>query len=291
MRAILTALVALVASSCANLPITAEVNAFGESASATTNVVRASIAAHQTIAATIGQEREANNFLAGRAYTLGETTDTTLAPAQLQVRIGAVAALQQYATALATASDRQTVEALEKASEQLGVAVSSAAAVAFPQAAPIIGPAARVVSRVIGIGLGNAYAIEIRAIIQSRDKDVGTLSTKLAADMSIIADHLDIQQFKYSEYRRLVLDRIAADRRVDKLSLYAEYKQARADVASIETMAAAAKRAPAILTALAKTHHKLAVGAPDSEESLRQFLALADDLSSLVTAIAKQRGE
>ena len=291
MRRIFAVAVAIMTASCANLPNTAKVNAFGESASATTTVVRASITAHQGIAGRIGEEREANNLLAGRAYTLNETSDTTLAAPVLSVRIAAVGALQQYASALAVASDRKTVADLENASVQLGVAMSSAAAIAFPQAAPIIGPAATVISRVVGIGLGNAYGGEILAVIRARDKDVDTLSNMLAADMKVIADHLEIQQFKYTEYRRLVLDRIAADRRVDRLSLYAEFKRARTDVAEIEALAATAQRAPGILKKMAAAHHALAVGAPNSEESLRQFLALADDLSELVSAILKYRSE
>jgi hypothetical protein len=190
-RIFFVATLAITAASCANLPNTAKINAFGESAETTATVVRASVAAHQSIAGRIGEEREANNLLAGRVYTLSETNDTTLDAPILSVRIAAVAALQQYSAALAVASDRKTVSDLENASVQFGVAMSSAAAVAFPQAAPIIGPVAKVVSRVVGIGLGNAYGGEILAVVRARDKDVGSLSKMLATDMTIIADHLD----------------------------------------------------------------------------------------------------
>lgn len=288
MRIIVAAVVAMAATSCAVLPTTEKVSAFGESASTTATVVKASITAHQTIALRIGEEQQANNLLAGRLYTLDDAPDTTLAAQVLSVRVGAVNALQKYAAALAAAADRKTVTDLENASAGLGLAVSATASAAFPLAAPVIGPTVKVVSRVVGIGLGNAYTGEIQAIIRSRDADVATLSNLLATDMAIVADHLSIQEVKYSEHRRLVLDRIASDPRVDDLELYGEYKRARGDVVVMTTLAATASRIPGIMKSLAEAHHDLATGSGDSKEELRQFLALTDDLSGVIAAVAKK---
>jgi len=281
------ALCASVLAGCATLPKATKVEDFGAAVEAGAAILGGMATTNRTLAFTIGEEDQANNYITGRNFTLGDMPDRFFDPARINVRRQALSALSAYGSALKRAADGTAIADLENASVRLGEAAGKIVAAASPVSAPIIGPAAKLAGRGIGFVIGNAYAAEIQSIIVARDPDVAIVVELLKADLAVIAGALQLQFDDLQIQRKLTLVNVRSDRRVDRLRLYAEYESARRELDILKLQVAAANSCGAVLDGIVEAHSELVRNEPDAAASVARLVALTNDLSELVAAIRK----
>ncbi|MBD9541442.1 hypothetical protein IB276_18470 [Ensifer sp. ENS04] len=275
-------------SSCASLPKATKVENFGASVESGMAVLEKVVTTNRQLAFTVGEEDQANRYVTGKNFTLGDKPDRFFDPERINTRRQALQALGSYGAALKLAADGKTIQDLENASVRLGEAAGNIMSAASPVAAPIIGPATKVVARGVGFALGNAYATEIQSIITARDPDVKTVVQLLKDDLEIIAPALELQFDDLEVQRKLTLVNVRSDRRVDRLRLYAEYETARRELDTLKVQVAAANSYEGVLDAIVEAHSDLAKGEAEAAGSVARLVALTNDLSDLVAVIAKE---
>jgi hypothetical protein len=265
---------------CSTLPSAEKVDAFGGATAASSTLLQNAAVANRTLALRIGEEDQAARYIRGGVFSLSDKPDAMLDPENFKPRLEALRALEDYGKALKLAADQGVIDQLEQASVNLGTAAGGLVAAGSPAAAPVVGPALRLVSRGVGFLLGNAYAGEIQAVIVARDPDVRALVAALKTDLADISDVLTEQAYDLEAQRKVNLMLIRQGGRVDRLRLYSEYKAARQEVA--------VGQYADVLDQLAAAHAALASGAPDAALTIQRFVALTNDLVDLVAAVAKQ---
>lgn len=288
-RALICAAGAMFSASCSTLPQTAKVDDLGTAIADSASLLKAAAKSNKNIAVKIGEERQAGNYISGAPFILRDDPDPSLGSATLKPRLEALVALEEYGKALKLAADQGIVDKLEDASVRLASAAGTLAAAASPATAPIASPALKFVGRGFGVLLGNMYAAEIHGIIMERDADVQKIVVLLKGDFSIISRSLARQAEVFTSERHQNLKQIRSDGNIDQLRLYSEYKAARLEVASQEALAVAARDYAKILDALAEAHEALAKSDPDSDQALKHFVALTNDLVDLVSAVSKEQ--
>ncbi|MCZ8315539.1 hypothetical protein [Phreatobacter sp.] len=279
--------VLILLGACSTLPNADGVARFGKAVTASTTVMEDAIALSARIQMLDEAEIHAQSFVRGGPVALSVGTVPLLPKEQIELRLQLLSALGGYGKALADAADNGNVAKLEAAAAKLGGAATSLAAVLSPTTAPIAGPAIRLVSRGVGILLGNAYAAEIQAVISARDADVKQAATLLRRSLGTVRSVLRRQHAVFTDSRSDSLSLIRGDRRIDRLRAYDEWRRARQEVAEISAALAAVDRYDQVLTALEDSHHALATGKPDGEQLLRRFVDLSDDIAALATAIRR----
>jgi hypothetical protein len=275
-------------AACAALPAAEKAGALGDSISATGKVMRASIAANRSLSIKVGEEDQSNKYIKKENFTLNDAPGALLPKRDIAARLAALSALEEYGDALAKAVDQGTVDKLEQSAVNLGSAAAGLAVAAGPPGSLVLAPVIKVAARVGGFLLGNAYANEIHAVIVSRNNDVKGIVGLLRKDMRGIAALVNQNAKLYASTRKGTLLLIREDPNVDRQQLYTEYKAARQDVASIQTLADAAAKYDDVLTALVQAHDAIANDKPDGELLLRNFVAISADLSELIKNVRKE---
>jgi len=308
-------LAALPLAACANLPQAERVGEFGKAATAATAFAKETITSNKTIALRIDDELLARQYITRKIcppkdpaseekagtpapdgkkpcedgpFALSGSRANVLSPDRTGVRVRALTALGEYGDALAKAANEGQIDKLQNAAVKLGDAAATLSG-AFPPASPIAAPAIKVAARGVGFMLGHAYAAEINAVVETHNNDVIALSRLLHDDFAELADLLTYQAKTFEAARKSNLIALQRGGDIDRLRLYAEFKNARVDNAAVASLAEAAKKGVSIFGALAKTHDALAKNEPDAERTLRNFIALMDDMSTLVKAAQPSR--
>lgn len=277
----------LLLACCAALPAAEKAGALGDSISATGKVMRASIAANRSLSIKVGEENNSNKYINKDNFTLDDAPGVLLPKSDIAARLAALSALEEYGDALAKAVDQGTVDKLKQSAVNLGSAAAGLTVAAGPEAF-VLAPVIKVAARVGGFLLGNAYANEIHAVIVSHNNDVKGIVGLLRKDMRGIAALIAQNATLYARTRKETLLLIQKDPNVDRQQLYTEYKAARQDVASIQTLADAAAKYDQVLSALVDAHDAIANDRPDGELALRSFVALSVDLSELIKTVRKE---
>lgn len=277
----------VVLSNCASLPNATKVESFGSSVESGMAVLEKFATTNRQLAFTVGEEDQANKYVTGRNFSLGDVPDRFFDPKRISIRHQALSALGSYGAALKLAADGKTIQDLESASIRLGEAAGRIMSAASPASAPIIGPATKVVARSVGFALGNAYAAEIQSTITARDPDVHTVVQLLKEDLATIVPVLELQFDDLEIQRKLTLVNIRSDRRVDRLRLYAEYEAARRELDTLKVQVIAANSYDGVLDAIVEAHGDLAKGDPDAAGSVARLVALTNDVVEVLSAIEK----
>ena len=280
-----TATIFVTLSACAALPTKEKVELFGVAASSSATVMKEALNANRLLALQTSKEREATAFIRDKSYLLrmNEFDRTNLLEAPNQIAI--LAALGDYASALAKSADEGVVRDLEAASAKLGTATGTIGAAAVPTAAPVIGPAFKLGGRLLGYALGSAYAAEIQAIITARNPTIQEIASTMPASLSAVALFVDAQVEGYEIKKQERLDALRADPKVDRTQLYREYLTARSDVETLQAQANALRRSEALFKQLADAHNALAKGEPEAAALVGKFAATASELAELIAAI------
>ncbi len=121
----ITFLAAISCAGCAVLPKADQVDRFGTAAAASTSLLQDVSRTHRVLSVRIGEEAQAARFVQGQNFKLIDSPSATLPPSDFSVRIEALEALQDYATALKLAADQGVIDQLEQASQKLGNAAGS----------------------------------------------------------------------------------------------------------------------------------------------------------------------
>ncbi|WP_156936444.1 hypothetical protein [Mesorhizobium sp. LNJC394B00] len=289
MSLILAAL-GLLAASCAALPNADKVKGFGEAASSSSTVMKDALNTNRLVALKTSREREADAYITGRSYLLrmDDRDKEMLLDAKEQVAV--LAALDQYAKALVKAADQGVINELEAASSRLGTAAGTIGSAIAPTAAPVIGPALKLSGRVVGLGLGNAYAAEIQSIVRATDPTIQQIAETMPISLSTIATVASAQAEGFEVQRQITLDTIRRDPKVDRLTLYKEYMVARGEVETTDTQINALVSSAGIFDQLAKAHGALAKGSPDAAILVKQFAATSSELAELIKAVRNTQG-
>lgn len=270
---------------CASLPTPNKVKAFGDAAASSSSAFRAALSANNTIVIEHSKRKEADAYINGEPYQLilseAEKKFVLSAPDQL----AALKALNNYATALSKAADDGVIAELETASADLGAAVGAIGVTVVPTAAPVIGPAFKLSGRLIGIGLGNAYASEVQAILVSTDPFIQELSRTLPVSLRASATFVNAQVENFEIQQQILLDSIRSDKKIDRIQLYREYLMARRELETIQAQVAALKNSNETFKQMAEAHEALAKGSPNTEALIKQFSNTADSFSELLNAL------
>lgn len=287
-----TATIIVSISSCAALPTKEKVESFGVAASSSATAMKEALNANRLLALQTSKEREATAFIRGESYLLrmNEIDRENLLEAQNQLAI--LAALGDYASALAKSADEGVVRDLEAASAKLGTATGTLGAAAVPTAAPVIGPAFKLGGRLLGYALGSAYAAEIQAIITARDPTIQEIANTMPASLNAVARFVNAQVDDYEIKKQELLDALREKQEihnhiiyVDRSQLYKEYLVARSDVETLQAQADALRHSETLFKQLAKAHNALAKGDPEASALVSKFAATASELVELIASI------
>jgi hypothetical protein len=268
---------------CSSLPNVAD---YGEAVSNASTLYTATVNANRTLALRIGEEVEAEKFLSGKAFALGDKPSGLLNAVRTKVRLDALSALKAYGDGLKLAADQGQIDKLEAAAVKVGQTASTILTGIAPPSI-VLAPAITLGARGFGYALSSAYVYEIRQIIKARNDDVQTLVGALKADIGLIASVIEQQAADFAQTRRTNLVFIRDSGQVDKLRLYQEYRVARQDVIAANALVGAAANHVRILDAIAKAHNQLAEDDIDAALTIRRLITLIDNFIVLVDAVKK----
>jgi hypothetical protein len=278
-------------TSCAALPNADKVKGFGEAAASSSSAMKDALSSNRTIALRTSREREAVAYMTGRPYFLRMNDADRKLILEAKEQVAVLSALENYAKALVKAADQGVISDLEAASSRLTTAAGNTASLLSPGSAPVIGPAFKVSGRLIGLGLGNAYAMEIQAILRTTDPTVQAIAKNMPASLEAVAVVVGAQAEGFEVQRQITLDTVLRDRKVDRLALYKEYMMARSDVETVETQVKALSGSVKVFSQLAEAHGALAAGSSDAAILVKNFSATATDLAELIKAVRQVEGQ
>lgn len=287
---VLIAALAIFIASCAALPSADKVKSFGEAASASSSVMKDALNASRLVALQTSKEREATAYITGKRYLLrmDDVDKSKLLEAKGQLAV--LSALELYSKALVKAAEHGVIDDLEAASARLGTASGALGEAAVPTAAPIVGPVFKLSGRLVGFGLGNAYAAEIQSIVRARDPAVQQIAQTMPVSLNALALFVGAQVEGYEVQRQILLDALRSDRKIDRLQLHKEYLAARSDVETLQIQSETLKSSADVFQQLAEAHKAIANGSPDAAVLVKEFLATSADLSELISAVRATTG-
>lgn len=286
MKALILMVPLLLCTACGAMPKLDKVNDFSTAAVNSTELLKNAATTDRSLAIRVGEEKQANKYINGeKDFVLADKPAAMLPQKAFAVRLEALSALQAYAEALKLAVDEGLVSKLEEASTRLG---ASAGAIATTSS-PVVGPAIKIATRGVGYALSNAHARRVQAIIKATDPSVKNVIAALKDDLSGLSIALSMQTRDYEIERRAALLYIREDPKVDRLSLYKEYKSARQEIAGQKALILAVQKYEKILDAMAKAHEELTLAKPDADAALKRFVTLTNDVVDLYKAAAKEK--
>jgi fructose-specific component phosphotransferase system IIB-like protein len=283
MRVIILIVLLLACVACGAVPKLDKVDDFSTAASNSIELLKNAAATDRNLAIRVGEEEQANQYISGKAFVLADRPEAMLPPKLFKVRLEALSALQAYAQALKLAVDEGVMSKLEEASLRLG----TSAGTMVTTSSPLAGPAIKIAARGIGYALSNAHARRVQKIIRATDPSVKKVVSALKDDLALLSRALSMQVVDYEIERKEALLRVRGDKKVDRLALYKEYKQARQEIATYYALINAIEKHGQILDALKDAHEELAAAVPDEDASLKRFVALTNDAVDLFVASAK----
>ncbi|WP_136658380.1 hypothetical protein [Nitratireductor sp. XY-223] len=289
-KTLVVTVLSVAAAACAALPTTEKVKSFGDAAASSSSAMKNALNADRLVAVRKSTEREAKAYVTGKAYRLVMTAEEESNLLKADDQVAVLSALDAYAKALVKAADKGVIDDLETASVNLGTAAASLGAAAVPTAAPIVGPAFKLTGRLLGLGLGNAYAAEIQSVIRATDPTVQVIATNMPKSLDPIALVIQEEVNRYEFERQNLLNAIRRDKKVDRLQLYKEYLVARNDVVVMQQQAISIRKSSGIFNKLGKAHKALADGSPDAAALVADFAAASAELAELIKAVRTVSG-
>lgn len=288
-RVLLAALMMSFAS-CAALPTADKVKSFGDAASSSSSAMKDALNSNRLVALQTSKDREATAYITGKRYLLrmDDVDKNNILEAKDQLAV--LDALNLYSKALVKAAEQGVIDDLEAASARLGTAAGTLGEAAVPTGAPIIGPLFKVSGRLMGLGLGNAYAAEIQSIVSARDPTIQTIAQTMPVSLNAVALFVGAQVEGHEVQRQILLDALRRDPKVDRLQLYKEYLASRSDVETLQIQAKILESSAGVFQELAEAHKALANGSPDAAELVKKFAATSADLSELISAVRATTG-
>jgi hypothetical protein len=277
-------------AACAQLPNQSAVQAFGQAASSASTTFNSSVKLNADLAQRAGENQDLNNFLLNRSseYELPSQSRSHLGKAALQPTSQLIAAIGKYASALATASDPKTIQALQTTATSLAATVGSdVAPLLGPVAVPLVSPAAQLVGTLFGDAVTNEQALQIREVMRRTHPVLVKGATELKSTLAIIKHNNEAQLENWRNSEKALLRTIRDGSQVSQNAAVAEFRAAVIDAQNFQTSIAAMASYTQVLDAMVKAHASLIDASPGANADLANFLARARELENILSEIKK----
>jgi hypothetical protein len=282
----------LALGACAQVPNQSNIQAFGQAAGSISTDFNNSISLNNDLAQSVAENKAVNYFFNGGCPSSqpncfwGYTkTSTALSKTALQPSKDLIAAIAKYATALATASDPKTIQALQASATTLASTVGSDIAPLIGPAAPLVAP----VSQLIGTAFGDAVtyeeATEIRNVMIITQPILERAAVLLKQQLATIQGNTKDQLSTWHISEVNLLSSIRDTPNVPKTAAEAEFRAALSQDQTFQTNIAAMSSYSKVLDAMVKAHSSLINPGPDTSTDLANFLALVAQLQNILSNV------